>query len=237
MCVYMYSNKDIFGCTLYFSKKVSKVYKNIMINRLKKRMEAFKSKYPYLYKAIALMFSIIIGCFFVNNYFSLFDSKYLLQSDDEEEAKKLAGREIKTVYANEAGPSKDKSSNSSHNNPRYYVGNESPGPGKQSALNDIQLRLEKLMLDSTNNFIEQSDSEIRSKNLHTKDVSELTPEEVTLLKQRESHVDHMAKTSANVLTKESEPKTGEKPVDPNINKRDVKSADLESDKEGSKKRK
>jgi hypothetical protein len=222
---------------VYFSKRIFNFDKNKMINRLKKRIEIFESKYPYLYKAIALIFGIISSCFFVNNYFSLFGSTYLLQSEDEADTKKLAGRRIETVSANEAGPSKDKSSNPSSYNPTYRVGSESPGPGKPSALEDMQLRLEKLMLDSTQNFIDQSDSEIRSKNLHTKDESELTPEEVTLLKQRESHIDHMAKTSANVLTKESEPKTSEKPVDPNINKRDVKSADLDSDQEDSKKRK
>jgi hypothetical protein len=178
-------------------------------------------------------------------------------SDDETDTKKLAENKVVIHPANEAGPStskdessnptyhvgteagpsKDESSNPGSYNPTYRVGTEEPGPGKPSALEDMYLRLEKMMLDSTQDFIDQSDLEIKAKNLHTKDESELTPEEITLLKQRESHVDHMAKTSAKVLTKESEPKMGEKPVDPNINKRDVKSADIELDKENIKKRK
>lgn len=192
---------------------------------------------------------------------------YMQTSDDETDTNKLAGKKVVINPANEssslkdespnpvsteagpskdessnpagteAGPSKDKSPNFDSYNPTYRVGTEEPGTGKRSALYDMQLRLEKMMLDSTQGFIDQSDSEIKDKNLHTKDESELTPEEITLLKQRESHVDHMAKTSANVLTKESESKMGENPVDPNISKRDVKSADLELDKKDIKKRK
>ena len=210
-----------------------------MIDKLKKRMEAFKNKYPRLYKAIALILGIIISCFFVNNYFSWIisdDVKYHLQSDDED-TKKLAGRKIEVASADEAGPSKDKSSNPSSYNPSYRVGTELPGPGKPSAHEELQLRLEKMMLDSTQDFLDQSNSEIMAKNLHTKDESELTPEEVTLLRQRESHIDHMTKTSANVLTKEYEPKISDMSVDSNISKRDVKSADIESDKEDIKKRK
>lgn len=184
-------------------------------------------------------------------------------SDDEGDTKKLAGRKVVVHPANEpksepfnptqegsssidespnpvgteAGPSKDESPNSDSYNPTYRVGTEEPGPGKPSAFEDMQLRLEKMMLESTQGFIDQSDLEIKSKKLQTKDESELTPEDITLLKQRESHVDHMAKTSANVLTKESESKMGENPVDSNINKRDVKSANIELDKDNIKKRK
>ena len=198
-------------------------------------MRAFKNKYPYLYKAI----TFIISCFFVNNYLSWIwseDYKSHLQSDDED-TKKLAGRKIEVASADEAeaGPSKDKSSNPSSHNPRYHGGTEVPGPGKPSPHGDLQLRLEKMMLDSTDSFLDQANSEIRAKNLDTKDESELTPEEVTLLKQRESHVDHMIKTSAKVQAMESKP--SENLVETNINKRDVKSADIESYKEDIKKRK
>lgn len=204
-----------------------------MIDKFKKRVEAFENKYPGLYKVIVF----IISCFFVNNYLSWIwseDYKCNLQSDDED-TKKLAGRKIEVAPADEAGPSKDKSSNPSSYNPRYHRGTEVPGPGKPSPHGDLQLRLEKMMLDSTDSFLDQANSEIRAKNLHTKDESELTSEEVTLLKQRESHVDHMIKTSANVQAMES--KASENLVDTNISKRDVKSADIESDKEDIKKRK
>lgn len=123
--------------------------------------------------------------------------------------------------------------------PSYKQGTLVPGSGAPSPFEDLQKRLEKMMLESTQGFLNQADAEIQSKDLKNKADSELTPEEVDLLKSRDSHAEHMAKTSANLLTMESksESRTIEASVDGNINKRDVESADLNSDKKDLKKRK
>ena len=86
--------------------------------------------------------------------------------------------------------------------PSYNQGTLVPGSGAPSPFEDLQKRLEKMMLDSTQGFLDQADAEIKSKDLQNKPDSELTPEKVDLLKTRDSHAEHMAKTSANLLTME-----------------------------------
>jgi len=96
------------------------------------------------------------------------------------------------------------------------------------------------MLDHTQNILEEEESEIKAKNLHTKPESELTSEEADLIRARESNVNHMAQTSANLLKMESESLAKDSSsTNQNVSfKRDVKSADLaSSDKEDVKKSK
>lgn len=188
-----------------------------------------------------------------SEYIDYFKSKISVRmdSDDEEDWKdKYSKRPVIVDKAGEANTaagvseepaSKDKSPSPSYN-PSYRRGTQAYHPGLPSAHEELNQRLEKLMLQSTQNFIDQDESEIKNRRLHLKKESELTPDDIALLESRDSHVKHMIKTSAKLLTMESKSgyiARGVPSGDGNINihKRDVNSADIESDKKEIKKRK
>jgi hypothetical protein len=112
----------------------------------------------------------------------------------------------------------------------YRVGDLPASSG--IATRDIQKRLEMLMLDHTANLMSMKDSEIKAKDLHTKDPSQLTSEESDILKNRESDAAYMAKTSARLMDIELRGLSStDKSVEESIQKRDAKSADMGSGSE------
>lgn len=88
------------------------------------------------------------------------------------------------------------------------------------------------MLEQTQNFIREEDSEIKAGDLESKSDSELSADELALLKIRESNTNQMVESSAKLLKLEAASLVNVS----SLNKRDVRSADL-VDKENIKKSK
>ena len=105
-----------------------------------------------------------------------------------------------------------------------------PSSGGPSIHDDLNARLARLMLEQTQNFLAQEEQEIKSKGLHTKPESELTLEEANSIKYRESHVNQLAETSADLLKLESQSlskSANPSSSDVNPQKRNLESADVD----------
>lgn len=180
-------------------------------------------------------------------------NKYFLDTDTDDEADNKKGEESKDINDKDSSRPESKPANlstsespgdhissRSENKPSedishsYRVGDLPASSG--TATQDIQKRLERLMLDHTADLMSMKDSEIKANDLHTKDPSQLTTEESNILKDRESDASHMADTSARLMNMELEDRSSIEREE-NIQKRDAKSADMAPERGDNKKAK
>ena len=212
-------------------------------------LQLFYKKYPLIF-AIFYYIMVFIGLslgFSVPPLSEFIGNIYLMDTTDDEG---VSSKEESYKSSDQENNLKDKKDSSDYSvdkgetstgysvknsiekdpTPTFRVGTITPPSSEgQSVHSDLYKRLEMLMLNQTQSFMNQEDHEIQSKGLHTKAESELTSEEADLIRYRESNAAHMAETSAKLLKLESQSLTN--PVNPsssdlNPQKRDLESTDI-----------
>ena len=121
-------------------------------------------------------------------------------SDKESDSKYFSFKGKSPEFSNqeESSPNQEKSTDKDFTSPFPSRTIISPDSGGPSPYDDIQKRLERIMLDHTQGFLNKGDQEIKSKGLQFKDEADLTLEDKELLESRDKDAKFLAETSANL---------------------------------------